>query len=79
MRLKFDRGNLIINLENTYDGTLIKNKARKLITTKKDVNNHGIGLESVYRTAKKYNGMVFIDDTKREHFLIRVVLYGREE
>lgn len=79
LRLKFDRGNLIINLENTYDGTLIKNKARKLITTKKDVNNHGIGLESVYRTAKKYNEMVFIDDTKREHFLIRVVLYGREE
>lgn len=79
LRMKFDRGNLIINLENTYNGILVKDKTNRLITTKKDVDNHGIGLESVYRTVKKYNGMFFIDDTRREHFLIRVVLYGRKE
>lgn len=78
LRMRFDRGNLIINLENTYKGTLIKGKTKKLITTKSDVENHGIGLESVYRTAEKYDGMIFIDDTRREYFLIRVVLYGQE-
>lgn len=78
LRMRFDRGNLIINLENTYKGTLIKGKTKKLITTKSDVENHGIGLESVYRTAEKYDGMIFIDDTRREYFSIRVVLYGQE-
>lgn len=79
LRMKFDRGNLIINLENTYDGKLIKDKTKRLMTTKKDFNNHGIGLGSVYRTVKKYSGMLFIDDTRTGHFLIRIVLYGEKE
>lgn len=28
LRMRFDRGNLIINLENTYKGTLIKGKTK---------------------------------------------------
>ena len=36
----------------------------------------GIGLASVRRAARKYQGTVFIDDTVSECFLVRVVLYG---
>ena len=76
LRMKYDRKNLLITVENSYQGTLLKGKGEELRTTKKDKINHGIGLPSVRRAAEKYHGKVSIDNTMPERFLIRVVLYG---
>ena len=75
LSVKYDRKNLLINIENSYEGKLKKVK-EGLRTTKEDTANHGIGLASVRRAARKYQGTVFIDDTVQECFLVRVVLYG---
>ena len=76
LRVKYDKKNLLIAVENSYGGKLKKIKG-ELRTTKEDTANHGIGLASVRRAARKYQGTVFIDDTVPECFLVRVVLYGR--
>lgn len=77
LNMKYDRNNLLVTVENSYKGVLVKGKDGELRTTKADASNHGIGLSSVRRAAEKYQGAVIIDDTLPEQFLVRVVLYGR--
>lgn len=79
IQMKYDKGNLLIFLMNSYQGQLIKMKDERLKSTKSDAGNHGVGLPSVYRAAAKYNGIVTVDDSIPERFLVRVVLYGEKE
>lgn len=76
LSMKYDKSNLLIVVENSYEGKLIKTKEKGLKSTKSDAENHGIGLPSVRRTAKKYHGTMSIDDTILGRFIVRVVLYG---
>ena len=76
LKIKYDRSNLLISVENNYRGELVKMKGKKLQTTKADVLNHGIGLPSVYRVAEKYHGTVSVDDSVSNRFLIKTTLYG---
>ena len=76
LKMKYDRDNLLIVVENSYKGKLKKVNGHELLTTKEDSVNHGIGLVSVNQAIRKYKGMMFIDDSIPEHFLIRIVLYG---
>lgn len=75
LSVKYDRQNLLIVVENSYGGRLKKVK-EEFRTTKEDTVNHGIGLASVRRAARKYHGAVFVDDTVPEYFCVRIVLYG---
>lgn len=47
---------IFISVSNSYDMESIINQKQKFITTKEDKLNHGIGLENVSRTVKKYDG-----------------------
>lgn len=47
---------IIIKCKNTYDSNLKIDKKGKLITTKKDIKNHGNGLKIVEDIVNKYNG-----------------------
>ena len=76
LRMKYDKNNLLIYIENSYIGKLIRTKDKKLKSTKENSENHGIGLESVKRAVEKYHGMVIIDDSQKNNFLVNVVLYG---
>lgn len=76
LKLKYDRKNLLIMVENSYKGNLVKGKGEELKTTKADTDNHGIGLASVRRAVGKYHGTVSIDHTVPGRFVIRTVLYG---
>lgn len=76
LKIKYDKRNLLIMVENSYRGRLIKGKGEELKTTKTDIANHGIGLPSVRRAVGKYHGTVSIDDSIPQCFIIRVVLYG---
>lgn len=79
LQMKYDKKNLLVSIANNYKGNLIKTKGKQLKSTKSDAENHGIGLQSVNRVVTKYQGNVFIDDSIPERFLIRVVLYGRQD
>ena len=79
LHMKYDKNNLLLFVENNYKGVLIKTKDKRLKSTKTDAENHGVGLSSVYRIAAKYHGEVTIDDDVANRFLIRVVLYGKQE
>lgn len=77
--MKYDKNNLLMAVENSYKGELIKKKGGELRTTKEDVTSHGIGLASVRRAAEKYQGIVSVNDTVPKCFLVRVVLYGHDQ
>lgn len=48
---------IVITVSNTVEGDVLKEN-RDLVTTKKDANNHGFGVESIRQIAKKYDGYV---------------------
>lgn len=79
IKMKYDKNNLLLFVENSYNGCLSKTKDKKLRTTKSDAQNHGVGLSSVYRAAARYHGTVSIEDTVPNKFLARAVLYGGQE
>ena len=47
------------------------NQKQKCITTKEDKLNHGIGLENVRRTVKKYDGDMRISQ-ENERFIVLI-------
>ena len=49
----------------------IINQKQKFITTKEDKLNHGIGLENVSRTVKKYDGDMRISQ-ENERFIVSI-------
>ncbi len=49
----------------------IINQKQKFITTKEDKLNHGIGLENVRRTVKKYDGDMRISQ-ENERFIVSI-------
>ena len=79
IQIKYDKNNLLIFVMNNYKGKLEITKDKRVKSTKLDIENHGVGLPSVYRVVSKYHGTVVIDDSVPERFLIRVVLYGEKE
>ncbi len=60
LQLKHSKGNLVIMIKNPYEGEIIKDGANYL-TTKKDTQNHGIGLKSVLQSVNRLNGTVEIE------------------
>ena len=70
-----DRNMLFIEIENSCDNEP-NMKNGHLLTAKKDKSKHGIGLYSVEKTVKKYNGELYFnysEDTKK--FRISVMLH----
>ena len=45
----------------------------KFITTKKDKSNHGIGIENIKKSVKKYDGDMKIEYTKDE-FQVSIII-----
>ncbi|QOX63367.1 GHKL domain-containing protein [Anoxybacterium hadale] len=59
VKIRLDKGRLLIQVENPYKGE-IKGSNGKLLTTKADNENHGIGLDSIKKTIQKYDGTMDI-------------------
>lgn len=53
--VKVVNNNFVLELKNTFNGSLNKSNG-KFLTSKKDTLNHGIGLTNIESTIKKYNG-----------------------
>lgn len=78
--LTYDAGNLLLNLENSYNGGLDGKSGSSedglaLKSSKKNKQMHGIGMQNVADVAKKYNGTL---KWKGEDnvFYTEVFLYG---
>lgn len=73
IRTKYTKGRLIIEISNSYDGTLLRT-AKGIVSRKEDKENHGMGIKSVEMTLEKYDGALQItqDDAK---FTAKVLMY----
>lgn len=71
--IREEKGVLKIHIENSYNGTLIRKGAR-LLTTKKEKEQHGLGLGSVENIVRKYHGEMKIEK-ENNIFSVRVLLY----
>lgn len=72
---ELDRNVLYINVSNTFDGKL-KYEGSKLITTKEDKQNHGMGLGNVQQSLEKYNGAMEIHH-RDKMFYVDVLIYNQ--
>lgn len=74
--IKYDRGLLVIRMENTFDGTVVYAED-KIATREEDGVNHGIGLENVRQVIAKYDGTLEIKH-KDNHFSVVSLMYVEE-
>ena len=79
MRVRMRRGVLLVEVENSFrqDGLVRKSGIRAkevYATTKKDKENHGIGLYSVRKMVEKYNGIMEVHP-KGNLFCVKLMLY----
>lgn len=73
VNIYYDKGRMFINIENTFDGKLIK-KNGKLETRKFDKEYHGYGLKNVQKIMEKYNGYIAYDNNDRI-FKVTAIMY----
>ena len=71
--VKYEKGMLFIDIQNSYDNNVIK-AGKDYLTTKMEVGKHGIGLQNVKRVVKNYHGNIEILD-KDNIFHIKIMLY----
>lgn len=74
--IELDRNVLYICISNSYEGDL-NYKSSNLETTKKDRENHGMGLRSVKQSLEKYNGAIKINHGARI-FYVDVLIYNKD-
>lgn len=83
IELCYDKGNLFIRLENTYNGGLDDNIGTTnedwfIKTTKRNKKRHGIGMKNIAAVVNKYNG-VMRWKAENKVFHTEILLYGVEE
>lgn len=72
--MHYMKGLFVIKMSNYFEG-IISYKDGKIVTSKADKENHGIGLSNVKNTVKKYQGRVEIAHTA-DVFSITAVLFA---
>ena len=72
-KIRFDRGRLFIEITNSYNGKLCKQK-EEFLSIKSNKENHGYGIKSIENTIKRYNGEIeFWNDENQ--FTAKVMIY----
>lgn len=67
LNVEYDKGTIFIAVKNSFDGKVnIKDNVYE--TTKDDKQLHGIGLQSIESSIKKYNGEMIIKYNKNEFY-----------
>lgn len=60
IRIRYTKDILYISIYNTFDGN-ISIKDNRLSSTKKNIGNHGVGLENIKKIVEKYEGTINIE------------------
>ena len=76
LAIKYVQNNLSIVVINSFNGSLKRERGGRLITTKPDASNHGIGLKSIQKAVEMYNGIMHIDSNENI-FTLKILLYGK--
>ena len=75
VELSLKSGILVLEIENSFLPEKIrKDKYGNFLTTKKDLESHGIGLKSVKQMVEKYHGDMDIN-IKETYFCVKSVSY----
>lgn len=74
IEIVYEKNILYITVMNSYSGGLNK-KEEKLMTTKSDSENHGLGLENVRGVVEKYKGEMLVDYDKKR-FIVKIMLFN---
>lgn len=69
----YKKGILFIETKNSFTHDLIKKEGRYL-TTKKDIEEHGIGLQNVKKVVNSYHGSMEVSN-KSSIFTVKIMLY----
>lgn len=75
-KMDYSKGMMIIKISNPYSRD-VKMENGKIITSKKDKVNHGLGLKSVNEVLERYNGMTKIE-ADGNIFTITAALYLKQ-
>ncbi len=65
-------------MANSFDGRLCRNCRGELLSRKPDKKNHGIGMKTVRRIARKYCGDIRIEQ-QEDMFVVKGLLYFRDK
>ena len=76
--ISYLKTNLFISIINTHEGNIKVDKNKKIITSKENSNNHGLGLKNIKEAVEKYNGELIIEYTE-SIFELSIVLYNIEK
>ena len=77
VRLTYSKGVMFITIKNSFSGNIkIDSNNQKLFTTKNDLKNHGLGLQSVQYTIDKYYGTMEIETTEKM-FIVKALMYNK--
>lgn len=74
LELIYRKNSLMLKISNPFCGNLMKDQYGNFITTKKEPENHGIGLISVTKAVKKYGGLVNIN-ADNNIFCVQILMY----
>ena len=77
LKMRYDRGNLFIIIENSFDGCLVKNKKNEVMTRKEDKGKHGFGIATIKEILLKYKGYMNVNIHKM-NYKLGIVLYCQE-
>ena len=68
------KGNLIINVSNEFAESITYDANGRLLTSKLDKVNHGIGINNIEKIVKKYNGKLTFGPMN-DRFVSEVIMY----
>jgi len=73
IKIVFSQERLIIRISNPYTGDILC-KDGKIISSKQDKNNHGLGLNNIAKVVNKYKGYMDIDYSDN-NFTVDIIMY----
>jgi len=77
VHILYEKGNLLIKVENSFNGNVKTNKETGELETLKTNNDHGYGLKNIRQSARKYDGTVNLSYDNKV-FVTEVLLYGKQ-
>mgnify|MGYP005753069609 FL=1 len=76
LKMRMDSDNLVIIVENSFNGKIKTDRKGKVMTIKKNkTEEHGLGLESIQKTVNKYHGFAKVSYTENV-FVLNILLYS---
>lgn len=73
LKMEYTKGRLLLKMSNSYTGK-VNYVGNRIVTSKKDASNHGMGLRSVERVVKKFDGEMELSHNENI-FEVMILMY----